>query len=273
VATRNATVGDIFGFSQIKGEVGVEVEVEASNVIPSQDYFKSYWQRMHDGSLRGNDTAEFIFIEPKTEEVSYRAINYLSKRLKDFNTNVLDSVRAGVHVHINVREMNLTQLWTFVTCYYVLEELLTDWCGDGRQGNHFCLRAKDAEFVIHKVVHIIRNNDLGEFNAESVRYAALNFNSLRKFGTLEFRALRTPQDFSKINSWVKTLLNIKRNSHLFTNPRSVVENFSINGEETFLNAVLGDEAKLFGNDRMILRGGVRIAQEIAYAKEWDDGHK
>ncbi len=261
------SVGNFFGRPQIEGEVGVEIEVESDNPLPSQENLPRHWVLMHDGSLRGQFNGEYIFRRPKKEAEAYKAIDYLSRKLPVID----DSVRAGVHVHINVRELSFLQLWTFVSCYYILENLLTDWCGEGRQGNHFCLRASDADVVLQRLVRAIHLNEPSILDSDSIRYAALNFNALRKFGSLEFRQLRTPLDLSVIKTWISILLNIKRNSSLFPNPRAVVENFSLGGEEEFLRAVLGEHTHLFSMDNnkmQSLRSGVIVAQEIAYTKEW-----
>ena len=260
-------IKDFFGFDSIKGEVGVEIEIESDNTLPNQESIPSYWRKTHDGSLRGPDNAEYVLKKPKTEQETYKAIDILSKILPEIN----DSVRAGVHVHINVRDLTFLQLWTVISCYYILENLLTDWCGEGRQGNHFCLRASDADVVLQLVTKAVIKDDPRYLGTDSIRYAALNFNALSKFGSLEFRQLRTPQDFGKIKTWISILLNIKRNSFLFPNPRAVVENFSLGGEEEFLRVMLGEHAGLFGHneDRLwVLRRGVRVAQEIAYARKW-----
>ena len=261
------SVGDFFGHPQIEGEVGVEIEIESSNALPRQDSIPRHWVLMHDGSLRGEHNCEYVFRKPKKEADAYRAIDYLSQKLPVID----DSVRAGVHVHINVRELSFLQLWTFVSCYYILENLLTDWCGEGRQGNHFCLRAIDADVVLQRLVRAIHTDNPGCLDNESIRYAALNFNALKKFGSLEFRQLRTPLDLSVIKTWISILLNIKRNSSLFPNPRAVVENFSLGGEEEFLRVMLGEHTHLFSMDNnkmQSLRSGVIVAQEIAYTKEW-----
>ncbi len=260
-------VGTYFGHPQIKGEVGVEIEIESGLPLPPQEEVPKYWRKTHDGSLRGTYNGEYILKTPQKETDAYKAIDYLSRKLPRID----DSVRAGVHVHINVRELTFLQLWTFVSCYYILENLLTDWCGEGRQGNHFCLRASDADVVLQKVVAAIAREEMNTLYDDRIRYAALNFNALQKFGSLEFRQLRTPLCFSKIKTWVSILLNIKRNSSLSANPRAVVENFSLGGEEEFLRVILGGHIHLFSQDRdkmWSLRRGVMVAQEIAYIKEW-----
>ena len=261
------SIGTFFGHSQIEGEVGVEIEIESDNELPSQESLPRYWIKAHDGSLRGEHNGEYVLKTPKKEADAYKAVDYLSRKLPVIN----DSVRAGVHVHINVRELSFLQIWTFISCYYILENLLTDWCGEGRQGNHFCLRVIDADVVLQRLVCAIHRDDPHLLDRDSIRYAALNLNALSKFGSLEFRQLRTPLDFGVIKTWISILLSIKRNSSLFPNPRAVVENFSGGGEEEFLRVMLGEHTNLFSmdsNKMWSLRRGVVVAQEIAYIREW-----
>ena len=264
----NKKVAVVFNKREITAEVGVEIEIEATNNIPSRESFEDTpWQRVRDGSLRGYDNAEFVFRNPLKEADALEAVDTLSSALDNYDTALLDSVRTGVHVHINVQSMTMKQMWTFVTCYYILEEILTDFCGEGRQGNHFCLRAMDADAVVARVASSIARDDTYPICEESVRYAALNFNALHKFGSLEFRQLRTPMDFEKVKTWIKVLLSVKRNSEMYPNPQAVVENFSFGGEVAFMRAMLGEHVHNFNIDNDKLRRGVRIAQDIAYAKE------
>ncbi len=258
-------------------EVGIEIEMEAELPFPPVETTRYYWKKEHDGSLRGEYTMEYVLRKPLKRTTAMKALDKLSIALDMEGTTVVDSVRAGTHVHINVRDLTFRELWSMVTCWYVLEELLTHtMCGEGRVGNHFCLGAQDADAVVFKVSKALRNKALRQLAHDDIRYSALNFVSLFKYGSLEFRAMRTPIDFEIIKTWVGILLAIKENSKLFPNPRHVVENFSYGGERNFLRQVIGNE-----NAEMIirrdpdrweekLRRGVRVAQELAYARDdWD----
>jgi hypothetical protein len=227
--------------------------------------------------LRGEHNAEYVLKYPMKKIGAVKALDKLALMLKKYGTEVVDSVRAGTHVHINARDLSFLELWTMVTCWYVIEGLLTHtMCGEGRVGNHFCLCADDADVVLFEVGGALKGNSLRRLGRDNIRYSALNFVSLLKYGSLEFRAMRTPQDFEEIKLWVNVLLAVKENSKLFPNPRHVVENFSYGGERNFLRAILGNE-----NAEMViardpegwqrkLKKGVRIAQEVAYARDdWE----
>jgi len=262
---------EVFSRRETRGkDVGVEIEVETDASLPSTDCFEdSLWKKVRDGSLRGGDNGEFVLRTPLSESKAIEAVEWLKRKLIISRSVVSDSVRAGVHIHLNCRSLTVKQLWTFVTCYYILEETLTDFCGEGRQGNHFCLRAMDADFVVTKVLEAISSDDLFCLMNNDLRYAALNFNALYKFGSLEFRQLRTPTDLSKVGDWIKILGTVKRNSLLYDNPQSVIENFSFGGEEGFFNAMLEGHQHLLEFNEHKLQRGIRVAQDIGYAREWD----
>lgn len=276
-------VGDYFGFPQLREgrSVGIEIEIESNNRFPPRRVTDYYWNREHDGSLRGVYNAEYVLKNPLKKQVAMKALDKLSLVLKENNTKVNDSVRAGTHVHINVRDLSFLEMWSLVTCWYVMEGLLTHtMCGEGRVGNHFCLGAEDADAVLFVVRRVLKGANVCKLGEDDIRYSALNFVALGKYGSLEFRAMRTPQDFKEIKLWVNILLALKENSKLFPNPRHVVENFSFGGERNFLRAILGNEnaEMVIARDpdgwRTKLKKGVRIAQEIAYAKDdWDKEEK
>lgn len=265
-------VKDVVGIPEgPAGTIGIEIEVEAYNYLPDVQH---PWMRTMDGSLRGRDNAEYVLREPLDKEAAFKAIDWLARAITGNKTRVKDTVRAGVHVHINMLEATCRQLWTYATCYYVLEEALTErFCGAGRVGNHFCLRAIDADVLTHDIGRVLRNDEYGILMYDDIRYSALNFTSLFRHGSVEFRALRTPPDLNRVKTWIDILLAIKANSKMFSNPREVVEMFSMGGEINFLNQILGPLSSELGerNERLteMLRRGVRVAQEIAYArKEW-----
>lgn len=255
---------------EFKG-VGIEIEMEALNMLPERA--PAGWSKTMDGSLRGHDSGEFVLKGPRHKVEAFASLDTLSRSLKTAGTRVDDSVRAGIHIHIDVSDMSYLEMYCYATCYYILEELMVEFCGRGRSGNHFCLRAVDADVILQHVCNSIRQENLYDYlSNENIRYASLNYNSMFKFGSLEFRAMRTTTDFQKIKTWIKILLRLKENSRLFESPRQIVEQFSLGGEINFLRQVLGDLSENFSGmkdveQRMI--NGVRLAQEIGYCtREW-----
>lgn len=154
---------------------GLEIEVEGINLPTS---ISPHWRVERDDSLKTEEAWEYVTKKPHNlPEMSLR-IRELDEAYSQCGSLVHDSVRAGVHVHMNVQDWNIKQLMTFAICYYGLEDVLMKWCGENREGNLFTLRTKDAEFILFKLVQTMQERNLNILNTDVIRYASLNFLSL-----------------------------------------------------------------------------------------------
>lgn len=164
------------------GDVGIEIEVEGDN-LPRPD---EYWRCERDGSLRG-ESMEYVLEEPLKLPKALDALAHLDACYIRGNTNVHESVRAGVHIHINVQKLTVVELFSFMTAYLILEDLLIKYCGEYREGNLFCLRTRDAEFLLHTLEGVASKKNYEAFSSDMLRYASMNVCSLWRYGSLEFR--------------------------------------------------------------------------------------
>lgn len=247
-----------------KGEVGIEVEVVGRH-LPQEVVG---WKVEHDDSLRAGGL-EYVLKGPKSRDKLDLYLSRLEKKLNEDGVTVGDSVQAGVHVHINVQELSVDQMYTFLCMYLMLESLLVKTCGDGAEGNLFCLRACDAEYLIHLITKARRSDRLDYLNTDNIRYASCNVMALFKFGSLEFRAFRTDKNFDGLRTWVGTLLQLKDASKNYGSPAELIESFSVGDYDTFLRTVLGEYAEQYINSphkNELMKEGMRLAQDIAYAK-------
>jgi len=191
-----------------KGDIGIEIELEGSNIDRNCPLITRYWDVVHDGSL--NDIGkEFVLKSPISIKSSYIPLKYLEKSFSRSNAHINDSIRCGCHIHVNVQDLTVAQMWTFVSLYIALEEVLVDLCGEGRQGNLFCLRLKDAEHLLQYINESIKIGDLKALGTTNIRYASVNLSSLVKYGSVEFRAMKGDRNFNRINAWAKTLINLR----------------------------------------------------------------
>lgn len=267
-------VREFFGVNRTKGQIGLEVEVEGNN-LPRNHKLADYFNFEYDGSLRGADSCEYVFNKPYDLKEAIEIIELLENELNEGGVTFEHSFRAGVHVHLNMQEYTTRQMMTFVVAYYIFEIILTDFCGKTRVGNHFCLRAVDAEDVINYVVRFINNPQHNPLNVNDIRYAALNFASLYRYGSLEFRAMETPEDLSKISLWCKILLQILEKSLEYNSPDEIVTDFSARGIENFTTHFLGEFEEVLHNGptfRHNIQQGMRIAQEVAYSTSWNNSN-
>jgi hypothetical protein len=104
----------------------------------------------------------------------------------------------------------------------------------------------------------------------------LNIEALRKFGSLEIRALRGVTDPELIVTWVEILRNIYELSGTFSDPREVCEGFSGSGGVEYFEKVIGKNASRVRSDLNwtyqdifnSLHEGIRLAQDLCYCREW-----
>jgi hypothetical protein len=124
--------------------------------------------------------------------------------------------------------------------WYTFEEVLTEWCGEHRVGNLFCLRAMDAPAIIAQLRKFIKNDGQSQLS-EHLHYAGLNAHALAKFGSLEVRTLRGCSDPQTIIDWVGILERLYNLSAEYEDPRDICGAFSSEGPLAFFEKILGDK--------------------------------
>lgn len=261
------TVRQTFGLAKTEGEVGIEIEVEGDHLTQGAG---PLWRKEMDGSLNGN-SAEYVLNLPCTRESVGESLSVLDKALKKSHTKVHESERTGVHVHINVQEMTMPQVFSFLILYGVFEDMLINYCGENRSGNLFCLGMKDAEYLPYWIRQCCPKKQWGYLPNADVRYGAINLEALKKYGSLEFRAMRGTVDMEILENWTKILLRIKDFSIKVKNPVDIITMVSLQGENGFARKVFGEDLDLLwtqGQDwSKSIREGMRRMQPIAYEVE------
>jgi hypothetical protein len=190
--------------------LGIEVEVEkCTKYLPETDTCASYWTMHEDNSLRDNGR-EFVFSEPLYGADVVQAVKYLCDQAKAKKWAI--SERTGLHVHIDVRNMDVDKFRNFNTLYAITEKIIYNWVGDGRERNIHCLPWFIADLDLDIIGEIFTKSPT---HAQSViknlnRYAGWNLASLTKFGTVEARHLKTTFDFERIMTWLNILLSLKK---------------------------------------------------------------
>lgn len=263
------TVANVFRIPEgriVGGDVGVEIEVEGHNLPPAV----KGWRKEADGSLRG-ESAEYVLSKPLTTEGLKVALKELAHQYEKFGSRIDDTIRAGVHVHVNVQKLDIVQLYNYLTLYFIFEELLTKFCGHTREGNLFCLRACDAEFVIERLQYAAKSRKFGVLVSDDLRYAAVNVKALGNYGSLEFRAMRSTKDFTVIQTWAEILVSLREAAKKYFEPTDIINGFSEGEAEGFMTRILGPYAELFmgyKDYKACLTRGMRIAQEVAFCTNW-----
>lgn len=261
-------IRDILAVPHVEGIYGLEIEVEGQT-LPTR--IKG-WRCDRDPSLKAEESIEYVFNNPGNLAETRIWLDNLDEAFTKMGSRVDDAFRAGVHVHMNVQAMTAKELFTLIVIYLILEDLLVEWCGEYRSGNHFCLRAQDAEHIIFKWVECIKKQEFLVFN-DNYRYASLNPMALLKYGSIEFRSMRSTRDLNLIYRWVLILDRIKTISKNYNDPQEVILSLSGFGFENFAKEILGEFYEDFKNIPNVyqkVKEGMRRAQPLAFAREWDN---
>jgi len=252
-----------------KNEVGIEVEVEGDN-LPEAPVG---WRRIEDGSLRG-ESAEYIFKRPVNRRLATTYLTRLSNAYIENGTQVLDSARQSVHVHLNVQEMEMNKVFNLITLFLIFEESLVKWCGEYREGNLFCLRSSDAEDLIASLE--MASESVLQFpilQRDSNRYAAINVSSMFLHGSLEFRSMRGTDDFDLIKKWMNVLLKLKDFANKILDPSILVSMISAENPHELVAKIFKEDADIItADDEWIehMYTGLRRIQVMAYLGNWEE---
>lgn len=281
-------VGAMFSRKEKKGQIGIEIEVEGLHLpkpaTPGSpwpeyraDLIPKGWLYHHDGSLRGDDNAEYVFQEPVSFDRAEELIKSLWQMFDAAGSKLDVSNRTSVHVHLNMQKFYLNRLCAFSALYFSVEDILTAWAGEHRIGNLFCLRAKDAPAIVSKLRQFIKT-DGGIRLSDGLHYSGLNAQALEKFGSMEIRSLRGCTNPYDIIDWIAVLRNIYELSEKFTDPREIPPLFSSMGSEDYFEYVVGPLAGKIRNDIQwshsqladSLLDGIRMAQDLCYCRDWSE---
>jgi hypothetical protein len=177
---------------------------------------------------------------------------------------------------LNVLPFYQNRLASLLELWFICEELLSLYCGEHRAGNLFCIRAKDGPGIVTTIQEWFRNKgQFGLNNAEGLHYSALNMAALYKFGSVEVRTMRGLTDAESIKTWVRILRKLYDESEKYTDPRTIIEQFSLVGPLEFFHQLFGEYSNVIlskipneVNVTASLFEGMRFAQDIAYSRDW-----
>ena len=234
--------------------VGLELEYESCTKMfdcPPK------WNTTNDYSLRAGGM-EFVSV-PLLESDLDVAVGDMLAAAKAGGSKV--TLRCGLHVHVNVTYMTWSELYRFVTLYTLLEPQLFKEFADGREDSHFCVPTWSntalTEFMysdgqrLRDGIPVPRGEDAVEYirginvpghrsklqMLQTPKYAALNMNSLKRFGTLEFRQAQSSLDPVFIKSWAKMLLRIQRVAMEYDDATDIVKAYDQDGLFTLCEKV------------------------------------
>jgi hypothetical protein len=263
-----------------KGEIGLEIETES---LQPYDYVKNlnnYWRYEPDGSLRNNGV-EFIFRQPYTPRSKEYVAAMASFEDQAKVTAFIESVYTSVHVHLNMNDKTLTELVNFICLYWLFEEALTEYCGDYRNGNLFCLKTSNAEASYRNVQDLVRAVDAGaggqfiaRLDNNRFKYSGLNIVPLRNLGSVEVRTHPGCNDVRLIDRWVNILYMIYKKATTFGNPVEIINRlYGYKGKREFFELIFEEYAQYLNLDNLEakMKNGIWYASSVAgIIDNWKD---
>lgn len=193
---------------------GIEVEAEQ---VPELVERLEYWTTTNDPSLRNNGI-EFVSVPLRMEQLEKALIN-LNNCLP---TTVEFTGRTSVHIHMNVRDLTLSQIINLVMLYTVVEKVLFKWVGHERENSPFCVPITDSNLV-HTLPALLENP---RYIPEVWnKYAALNLVPMQEKGTVEFRHMYGTSDVKTLITWCNMLACLKDTAKRFQ-PKELQEHIA-----------------------------------------------
>jgi hypothetical protein len=230
------------------GDFGIEIEVEGRN-LPDVD--NAYWKTEADGSLRNGK--EYIFKKPLALKFVPKMLRILQGEFDNAGAQPDFSFRTSVHVHMNAQQLTYQQILNTIYTYLLLEAPLMNFCGEERKGNRFCLRLEDAEGMLEILTAMFGDGERGFRNIynDRVRYAAINIESLTKYGSLEFRAMQGNLDVERITTWCTALSHIRDFACSQESPAHIYNQYIEKEAQAFTAMVLKDVTPAFDYPEMV----------------------
>lgn len=255
--------------------IGLEHEYEGvkENSLPKHT-FADFWTQHEEGSLKDSG-AEYVFATPMFGIDAYNAIEWLVAHAKASKWKC--TKRTGIHVHLDVRDLEAPQLAGLSIIYAAVEPILYHWVGDGRDASHFCIPLYRADEALLGACSIIRSalqdaKDDGRtalgLAEEYQRYAGFNLQALHKFGSIEFRQLQTTHDLDRIVDWINIIMSLKATAlKLPQSDGAVVRMIQRMGVQELLSYVFPSQiaAKLYTpkSEEEFISRGLPSARDIA----------
>lgn len=237
---------------------GMEVEVEnvPDPIIRCQK--QPYWTITTDNSLRDYG---FEFITPPLRADQFEgALKQLNYSLPN---NCRFTPRTSVHVHMNVRDLNIEQINSLILIYTVMEGVLFNWVGT-RKDNVFCIPIIDTDYVQNYITFV---NDPRDMVESWNKYTAFNMLPVCTKGTVEFRHMYGTANVNVLLKWINILSKLKQFAKKYTlmQVKSTILELNSNSQyEMFIDDVFEDYADELKRTTPNLQESMQ--HEVSYAK-------
>jgi hypothetical protein len=241
--------------------VGIEVEYEGCNWC--DEGFGKHWDVTGDGSLRGHGK-EFISLPVFGKDLT-DAIDELEQGIGNAFTAEVN-YRTGIHVHLDVTDMEPDQLLSLLVLYSAYEKVLFNYHGADRDQNPYCVPYYNNPNALHfagKLGHPNITRSVVQRVAHCTdKYAALNLRPLVRQGSVEFRHALSTLHMAELRAWIQIIMSLKKAALEFSAYEAVEKLYS--DTEPFSEHVFGDYIREFSGDYVQeVESCLHVAKELS----------
>lgn len=288
-----------FQFKKTEGTFGLEIETEVleysnypsgllnpnlmddggPNYVEGVGHFDEYklwgrsWKGVVDHSLR-NFGVEYVMKKPHSYEGTLHAINEFCEETSAVPF-LTDAPGTSVHVHVNMQSETILTLFTFITTWTLLENVLVEYSGESRRSNLFALPARVATGIIETYCTMAEQVAKGGRNAlhvseNNAKYSALNVAPIHRLGSVEIRTLRGTTSKEILTEWVTILNDILIFSRK-NKPSDLLRAYHLGGAEEVIERVFSNKSFLSSIDNIPARIDSTLASvyRIVKSADWD----
>jgi len=215
-------VSRYFSIANVKQNFGIEIEIEGSSVrFPPP----AGWSYHDENSLR-NGGAEYV-----SQPMDLKSIEpmVLSLRAALGRARINEaSHRAGVHIHRNCTYMRMIDPLVIMAVYYCYEPFMLKMLGSHRNGNLFCMPSYDIGDNNRWFNQLLSCVFSGGYDwPERGRYCSCNLDSLRRYGTVEWRVFPFSLDGAEIATWARWIDKFVEDALMIVENRSYLDYLKI----------------------------------------------
>lgn len=134
------------------------------------------------------------------------------KELKDFMASgegIEYGDNCGVHVHVNVSDLNNEELWSVYLAYLLCFDYFADKVKSHRIDNSMCMETSDYD-IEHAFDEYRAGTTFGGYATYQDRYKWINCDAYGKHSTFENRLHHASWDYNEVAAWIKLNLRFVR---------------------------------------------------------------
>jgi len=206
----------------IESVVGYEVRVE--NYHAEQNRARrgdtvayGQWKCEYDGSVTSRGRGGEVVSPVLHGREGLDQLKAVMQAMRNVGARV--SVRTGMHVHVDARDLTGEQIARLISAYADRQTAFDQFVSPSRQSitrNHYCMALGEGEKA--RIVEQFKATKSAPYGAD--RYRTVNCTSYAAIGTIEFRQHHGTLNGSKAVAWIETLLALT-NSVLATEDESL----------------------------------------------------